>query len=512
MPTWRPATFQLRRNSAYPGQIIILFAAAFVVLTAFVAVAVDVGYAINQRRGVQNAADASALAVAQTVMAGSTSQSVFNATATTYATQNGFPNATISVVVNTAANPETVTVNITSPVQEFFLGAVYHGSWAVGAHAVASLEPSPSSYALLALDKSGNPINLTGTVSINVSGGGAMSNAGMQCVGTGGIHADGTMDAAGGFSKTGGCTFTGTGGSNPAAAAVTDPLINVPPPPKPSVPSITGTSTCTNTPVGGVPAYNCTAGVLGSSGVSAVGTGGSITFAAGNHQLNGNVSVIGSNNTITFNPGTYYFNHSSLSMTGSGNTIVFKPGNYEFYMDTGSMTITGTTTQDQLNSTNVDFYFKNSNVSLTGTNSGNLPPGIYYFDGTGPTITGTSTVTGSNVLFYLDNNAQFTTTGTTGYNFTASPTSLYTGGQGGMLIYEARGSTGAVTLTGSSSSFLGGIVYLPSATLQLTGTSTGTWAQGQLIVDKLTNTGTTNATIKYKQYIDTSQPKIYLTQ
>jgi hypothetical protein len=40
----------------------------------------------------------------------------------------------------------------------------------------------------------------------------------------------------------------------------------------------------------------------------------------------------------------------------------------------------------------------------------------------------------------------------------------------------------------------------------------GSWEHGQIISDKLTNTGNTSANIQYKQCVDMSQPKIYLTQ
>jgi hypothetical protein len=46
----------------------------------------------------------------------------------------------------------------------------------------------------------------------------------------------------------------------------------------------------------------------------------------------------------------------------------------------------------------------------------------------------------------------------------------------------------------------------------LGGNPSGTWAEGQLIVDQITNHGNPDITIKYKDYVDIGAPKIYLTQ
>ena len=105
---------------------------------------------------------------------------------------------------------------------------------------------------------------------------------------------------------------------------MTDPLINVPPPPKPSKPTISGTVICSKGGTGSVVALSCPAGVHGSdAGLSA--NSSSITFAAGNHQFNSGLSVTGNNDVTTFNPGTYYFNGTNLNITGTNDSIVYLP-------------------------------------------------------------------------------------------------------------------------------------------------------------------------------------------
>lgn len=501
-----------QRHSSSRGQIIIFFALAVVVLTGFVALGVDVGHALAQRRELQNSADAAALAVAEAMLAGTTNQTVLTNTANTYIAANGFSNANLSLSIDNSSKPKTVTVTVTSNVQKFFIGVVYSGPWQVKAHAEASVNPVPADYALLALDKSGYPVSVNGNVKINVVGAGAMSNGGMKCVGNGQVYASTEMDAHAGFSYTGNCGFAGGTGMNPSAPIVDDPLASVPAPPKPATPSIGGTSTCTNVGSKTSPSYDCSDGVLTSS-VSVSGNGNSITFDAGDHEIvNANVSASGNNQTITLNPGTYYFNNSNLTIGGNNGSLVFNPGSYLFYMDGGSMTFNGNSNGFNTSNINVEFYFKNSNVEFTGNTNGSIPPGIYYFDGKGPTLTGNQKVTGNDVLFYLDNGATFDTVGNTAYSFTAAPTSLYTGGQDGMLIYSAHGNTGTFTMTGNSGTYLGGIVYLPDGTLSMTGNSSGTWAEGQLIVDKLTNVGNTNVSIQYKKYANITVPTVFLIQ
>jgi Flp pilus assembly protein TadG len=502
-------TTRTQQPTRHSGQVMIVFALGVVVLTGFVALGIDVGHALAQRRELQNSADAAALAVAQAMLVGTTDRDVLNDTATSYVAGNGFDHASLSVSIDTVAKPETVTVDVTSNVQKFFVGLVYQGPWKAKAHAVAALDPTTADYALLALDQSGNPINLTGSsMSIHIVGGSAMSNAGMQCVGSGSIIADHEMNTNTSFTQVGSCHFSGTTGTNTGSTVVSDPLASVPPPMKPSAPALGSSANCS----GSGSSYECPPGKH-SSVPAIVGDNKTLTFDAGNHQVvNTTVNVVGNNDTVVFNPGTYYFKSSSLSFTGTGDRVVFNPGTYLFYMENGSMSFTGSSNGFDTSNINVEFYFKNSNVSFTGSASGSLPPGIYYFDGTGPTITGTQKLTGDNVLFYLDNGAKFNTTGTTQYSFTAASTSLYSGGQPGMLIYSARGNSSTFSFTGSSGDYLKGIVYMPDGTLQLTGTTTGTWAEGQLIVDKLNNTGTINVSIKYKDYVDITSPSVYLIQ
>lgn len=93
--------------------------------------------------------------------------------------------------------------------------------------------------------------------------------------------------------------------------------------------------------------------------------------------------------------------------------------------------------------------------------------GMYIINGP-LNITGSPTITGTNVTFYLPVGATFAATGTP--IFTASaPTS---GDYNGLLLYEDPGNTQPATLTVAAGSTLEGIVYAPSAAVTLSSVPT----------------------------------------
>ncbi|MDI3340568.1 MAG: pilus assembly protein TadG-related protein [Sphaerobacter sp.] len=494
-----------QRHRADPGQILVIFAAATVLLIAFLAAAVDVGHLLSQRRGVQNAADAAALAVAHAVYTGVTDAGTLNQIAAYYVRQNGYDAAP---AVTLDLPNKRVTVDVRADVPKFFVAAVYPGDWRVGAHAVAALEPVPKDYGLLALQETGNPINLTGNVDIHVAGGGAMSNGGMRCTGNGALTADTTVDANKGFSKTGNCGFDGALGETPNAPVVEDPLRQVPPPPKPAKPSLGSPVSCTQSGS----RYTCPPGRM-TTGISASGNNVVIEFAAGDHQVIGaDISASGNNPTIILNPGTYYFSNADLRLTGNNGTLIMRPGTYTFYMENGSMVFTGNAGGYQATNTSATFYFKDSTVDFTGNVATDIPPGIYYFDGKGPRLTGNQKVTGWEVFFYFDNGASWDNTGNTGYDFRAAEQPLYPGMPPGLLMFSARDNATEFKMTGNANTFLRGVVYLPKAQLRMTGNASGVWAEGQLIVNSLSNVGNTDVTVKYKKYVDVEVPAVFLVE
>ncbi len=86
----RDQTSTLRRDRAESGQTLIMFTLALVVLLGFVAMTLDVGLAFLERRSLQNAVDAAALAAAQDLANGESDEAAI-AVALDYMNRNGFP-------------------------------------------------------------------------------------------------------------------------------------------------------------------------------------------------------------------------------------------------------------------------------------------------------------------------------------------------------------------------------------------------------------------------------------
>jgi Flp pilus assembly protein TadG len=188
------------------GQVMVIFASGLVLLMAMVAMAIDAGFLMAERRQVQNAADAAALAAAKAKLDNwelSSMEQAQRQAAIRYATGNADTDAS-NVAVDTSPDgygDEYVEVTVSRAAETFFLRAVYTGDWSVTASAVAGIVPIQQPYALLALDcGSGGKmgIEIDGGGSIDVNEGSIMSNCGIAASGTSNIvTAGGSIDASG---------------------------------------------------------------------------------------------------------------------------------------------------------------------------------------------------------------------------------------------------------------------------------------------------------------------------
>lgn len=516
-----------QRFRAYEGQVLVLMAIAMVVMLGFTALAVDVGHLLGERRMTQNAADAAALAGARLLMLGRSDSEIIEA-ARDYALRNGYTGPFDVDNVQIDRGARTVRVSLTEEVEPFFIGVVYTGDWQANARAVAQVGTEPGDYALLALDENNpNAINLIGNVEVHVVGGGAMSNGGMRCVGNGSLYADTTVDAhmVPGFSETGNCEFEGAQGRNGGMPVVEDPLRDVPPPPAPTVPAQVN-------PAEVPQPYPCTVLPPGryTRNLSCSGNGhmtfqsgtyrfdrnvtysgnGSVTLNPGFYEFNGGFRITG-NSTVTLHPGTYVFRGGDFEITGNA-TLRLLNGEYRFYFIDGSFTNTGNIQLDGTSASQITVYMKDSDFATTGNSDTRLLPGLYYFDGGTFRLIGNQTIVGEDVLFYLANGATMDVVGNTSYRLSGSTTPLYPGMQLGLTIFQQRGNSSTFRMVGNSETFIRGIVYLPDATLELSGNVSGTWAEGQLIVDQLKNNGNTDARVVYRNYVDIELPAVWLIQ
>lgn len=243
MPLVHPATRSCGWRKASPGQVLLLLALVLFLLLGFSALAVDVAHAYAERRLLQNAVDAAALAGARALFDGrspseartAAQQALDRNLSANHDPGEGLTLTQFDVQVDSATR--TVRVSAQAAIEPFFLGAFYRGPWETNANAVARVGQQPTDYAFLALERD-NPstVNLIGNVSVRIVGGSAMSNGGMRCVGNGIFHADGTVDAALTFSQTGNCRFQAGQGVRSGLSPVDDPLAAMPEPPRPTIP------------------------------------------------------------------------------------------------------------------------------------------------------------------------------------------------------------------------------------------------------------------------------------
>ena len=309
----------------------IIFAMAIFVLVGFVALSVDAGFIMAERRQVQNAADAGALAAAVDLLAGNAVEPAGQA----YGSENaGVPIGNVAVHAPPisgayAGNDDYVQVIVDKDVDKFFVGAVYTGDWAVQASAVAGIEPLARPYALLVLEE---PLDLRGTVSLTINDGSVHVNNDVTRSGTANtVNIEGTLSATGNIESLESWQ-TGEIRSN-TQSIVPDPLAGTPPPPK--GPDITSAMLeAAGFTVSGpkwVCAAICTipAGYYHDDNIqpTTIEAGGTVILEPGIHFFDGTITLSASdtNSWIQADGVLMYFDNSSTFEPGNGNFHVTAP-------------------------------------------------------------------------------------------------------------------------------------------------------------------------------------------
>jgi len=96
-----------------------------------------------------------------------------------------------------------------------------------------------------------------------------------------------------------------------------------------------------------------------------------------------------------------------------------------------------------------------------------LLPGTHYFKGGTLTIKDNAVLKGSNVTLIFDKDASFNFTDTSSIDLTGAQSGTYAG----FVILTTRDNTNAFSISSDNARRLEGAVYVPSATLQVTGAS-----------------------------------------
>lgn len=285
------------------GQVMILFAVASMVLIGMAALAVDVGVLFAERRQVQSAADAGALAAAKSVYHNQSGQVV--AAARAYASENAGV-AAGDVTVNWpptsgshSGDDDYVQVSVEKDVQKYFLGAIYSGTWSVTASAVAAIEDDPANYALIALEAPGIDIPGNAYVDITGEGASAMSNDAITSSGvSNGFTVGGSIDANGTIEENSG--WVAPRGFNEDMRTIDDPIVEagVTPPTAGSLPART---------IADISPADCFSGPPKDC-----------TLQPGYYENLGDLLV---RRTWTLQPGVYYFEGTSVSFQNTTSRI-----------------------------------------------------------------------------------------------------------------------------------------------------------------------------------------------
>ncbi len=270
------------------GQALISLALALAVVCGMVALTIDIGLLFMERRGMQNAADAAALAGAQE-LPDSPPQAI--AVARQWGQKHGFVDGvggvSVSVTTPYQGDPTKIRVDISGDTSATFARVLGIDSFQVSGGATADQEGGPGAYALIVLNKTKClAFDNTGSGNIQISGGGIMVNSGCsnaaRHAGSGNIEVSAVH-----YYQAGGFVVSGSGNVSPppqpVASQVADPLASWAPP---------------------------------APGAASPGSAGTPS----NPQL----TLVNGSGNKTLYPGTYY---GGLKITGSGN-VALQPGTY----------------------------------------------------------------------------------------------------------------------------------------------------------------------------------------
>jgi hypothetical protein len=199
-----------------------------------------------------------------------------------------------------------------------------------------------------------------------------------------------------------------------------------------------------------------------SSSSNALTATGSMSITATSVGVVGNYSLTGSG-SITPTP-----------ITGIASSA--DPLSYVQAPTVGACTYTGTSYTGSGSKTLTPGVYCGG-ISFTGSYTATFSPGTYVLLGGGLDVTGSATLSGTGVTFYLTKNSSYpyhpiSLTGSTRTNFSA-PTS---GPLAGILFFQDRSvpvGSSASTVTGSSASSWDGALYFPTTKLSYTGSSSG---------------------------------------
>jgi uncharacterized delta-60 repeat protein len=222
--------------------------------------------------------------------------------------------------------------------------------------------------------------------------------------------------------------------------------------------------------------------VIDSTAKAALTVSGNSQITAASIQVAGGVSKSGN---ATLNPaattGAAAVADPLASLTGPSTTGLTNFGSAT-YSGNGSFTL------------KPGIY---SQISASGNVRLTLSPGLYLIEGGGFTVTGNASVAGGGVTIY-NTGSKYPNSGgnfggiTLSSNGTFSLTAPTSGPYAGVVIFQSRANTRALSLSGNAAAGLAGTLYAPSAQLLVSGNAT---VNGSLVLDKMSASGNGASTV-----------------
>jgi hypothetical protein len=440
------ATLHNCRNKKRLGNISVLTAVCLVPLTGMLALTLDSGICLDDRRKAQTAADLAALAAVTDLYQkwntnhGVDSGGTAKSSALGNASFNGFDNNGTTNTVAVYFNPSTyqmgllagstIPVGTVEAVITYYQSRYFSSIWGsspvpIKTHAVARASYTAAAPTFLVLDPSGTSVNMSGTEVINLSGGSFVVNSssasGLLSSGSPGIQA-GEFYFSGkpGYTYSGSSPLQNNSGSTASSSIINSGVTATPDPlaalPVPALPSSDGTMSV---------------------------NGGSFESVSSSYVISGT-------SPVTLTPG-----HYPNGFIASGSSMVtLQPGIY--YMG-GGITVSGS----------IGFQVSGPSDSQTGT----------------------------GVMFYSTAAGGLNFSGTGPLNIPAPSTGTYQN----ISIFQARTSTAALTLSGSENWNWGGTMYAAGGTINLSGSSSATYGStimgAQYICNKINISGSGTITV-----------------
>jgi Flp pilus assembly protein TadG len=385
-------------------------------LLCVVAIVIDGGSLLSDRRQAQRAADSAALAAATDLFtkwntnAGTDPDGTASQSAQTTATANGFPNDGTNSTVTVNIPPKTGTfvgkagyaeVIITYYQTRFFSNLMGSGKLKVSARSVARGLYKPSSPGILILDPTdNNTLDVTASGGVTVTNGGSIivdsksANGGLTITNTGNVTAANVNLSDGLYNQSNSGTVIGTVNYNQPPTP--DPLATLPEPSQPAYPSLPasvlsllGSNYSLNNGVNDsgnqgktidlYPGYYAGIRVSGNDQIVLHDEGGSPgIYYIGSQGLSiTNAGGITGSNVMIYSAGT-----GNISLTGSGSSNLSPPtsGTYQgiaLFQERSSNKQISITGQGNMNMTGT-FYAAAAKVSITGVGNYNNPIGSQW--------------------------------------------------------------------------------------------------------------------------------------